>query len=349
MSPAEVLRRMGGAMRFATWVPILALSGSLLWANSSSAEQLYLDAQFGFTRTSEVLFASKPVGDPAVDMDLYLELFQPTGPGAPDPAPAVILVHGGGFVSGDRNNATLIELCEGLADRGYVCVSIDYRLAGDDPVIGAAFSVIENLASNVSGGATAEAVAASVEDSVAAYQYLIANKETLGVDPQRIGIGGSSAGGTAAFLAGYLLADIGVLPKGAFKTVLTMWGGFGSNFGAFIDADDPRLILLHGDEDEVSPIANVDALAESAAEASLLNEIYVLAGFKHGFNIFTREVATGRTAFDAIVDFFYVHVASAGAPSVPVLGLPGRLLLGSLIGFSAVVGVSPLRKFIRRN
>ena len=348
MIAGEGLKRAGEAMRFARRLSISVICGFVLWADASSAQQLYLDPQFGFTRTSDVLFASKPVGDPAVDLDLYLELFQPTDPTAPEPAPTVILVHGGGFVSGDRNNATLIELCENLADRGYVCVSIDYRLAGDDPVIGPAFSVIENLASNVSGSATPQAVAASVEDSIAAYQYLVANRVSLGVDPQRIAIGGSSAGGTAAFLAGNLLPDVGVIPHGALKSVLTMWGGFGANFGVFIEEDDPRLLLLHGDEDEVSPIENVNALAEAAAEASMLNEVYILTGFKHGFNIFTREVAPGRTAFQAIVDFFYVHVASSGARSVPGLGLPARVLLGALMTVSALAGVSPLRKLIRR-
>ena len=136
MSAGEGLKRLGGTMRFARWLSISAVCGFFLWADASSAQELYRDSQFGFTRTSDVLFASKPVGDPAVDLDLYLELFQPADPSAPQPAPAVILVHGGGFVSGDRNNVTLIELCEKLADRGYVCVSIDYRLAGDDPVIG---------------------------------------------------------------------------------------------------------------------------------------------------------------------------------------------------------------------
>ena len=147
MSPAKSMR-VGWAMDFARTLTVYGyvLCGFLFWANPSSAQNLYLDPQFGFTRTSDVLFASKPVGDPAVDMDLYLELFQPTDPSAPDPAPAVILVHGGGFVSGDRNNTTLIQLCEEFADRGYVCLSIDYRLAGDDPVIGPAFSAIASLA-----------------------------------------------------------------------------------------------------------------------------------------------------------------------------------------------------------
>ncbi|MDG2051849.1 MAG: alpha/beta hydrolase [Myxococcota bacterium] len=334
-------------MNAAKTMSICILWSVSLLAQASSAEELYLDPQFGFTRTSDVLFASKPAGDPAVDMDLYLELFQPAGPGAPSPAPAVILAHGGGFVSGDRNNVTLIQMCEELADRGYVCVSIDYRLAGDDPVIGPAFSVIANLASNVSGGATPDAVAASVEDNVAAYQYLLANHGALGVDPKRIAIGGSSAGATAAFLTGYLLPDIGILAPGAVDAVLSMWGGFGPNFGVFVGSDNPRLILIHGEDDEVSPVENVNALAESAVEASLLNEVYILAGLKHGFNIFTREVAPGRTAFDAIVDFFYVHVASAGAPQVPVLGGWARLLLGTLIALSALVGAPPLRKLLR--
>ncbi len=56
---------------------------------------------------------------------LYLELHIPDGPG---PFPAAILVHGGGFDGGTRKT-NVRPLFEPLADAGFACFSIDYRLA----------------------------------------------------------------------------------------------------------------------------------------------------------------------------------------------------------------------------
>src|SRR6476661_6280377 len=56
---------------------------------------------------------------------LHLDLYRPVRGIAP--LRAVVLVHGGGFNSGDR--ADLAGLAEALAYRGYLTVSIDYRLS----------------------------------------------------------------------------------------------------------------------------------------------------------------------------------------------------------------------------
>ncbi|MCA9082970.1 MAG: SMP-30/gluconolactonase/LRE family protein [Planctomycetaceae bacterium] len=94
------------------------------------------------------------------------DIFQPQGNG---PFAAVIVVHGGGWLNGDKSKfrALAIE----LARRGYVAMAIEYRLAGE-----AAFP----------GG---------IHDCNAATRYLRAHAADLKIDPDRIGAVGGSAGG----------------------------------------------------------------------------------------------------------------------------------------------------------
>ena len=42
--------------------------------------------------------------------------------------PLIIFAHGGVFITGNKNNTAMVELCEAFAKRGYVTASIQYRL-----------------------------------------------------------------------------------------------------------------------------------------------------------------------------------------------------------------------------
>ncbi|MBE3640291.1 alpha/beta hydrolase [Mangrovicoccus algicola] len=104
--------------------------------------------------------------------DRLADLYLPAGAG---PHPAVIFLHGGGWRFGDRRLAP--DLSRHFAEAGYVMVSIDYRLSGE-----AGFP-------------------AAVEDVVSAICWLRATAAQHGVDPDRIALMGSSAGGHLACLA----------------------------------------------------------------------------------------------------------------------------------------------------
>ena len=104
--------------------------------------------------------------------ELQLDLHRPAARGAP--LPAIVCVHGGGWFQGQRGNLT--QLAQALAARGYVVVTISYRLSGE-----AKFP-------------------AAIQDTKAAVRWLRANAEKFGVDAGAIGVTGLSAGGHLAAL-----------------------------------------------------------------------------------------------------------------------------------------------------
>lgn len=118
---------------------------------------------------NDIEFARRPTGP------LTLDAWVPDGPG---PHPAVIIVHGGGWVNGDKQ--TYVKpLFPVLQEAGIGYFTINYRLAPEshfpDPVH-------------------------DVEDAV---RWVMKNAKAYQVDPQRIALAGESAGG---YLVAYVAA-----------------------------------------------------------------------------------------------------------------------------------------------
>jgi acetyl esterase/lipase len=107
-------------------------------------------------------------------VELKLDLASPKkGKG---PFPAVLLIHGGGWLTGDRKSNT--PLLWKLAQEGYVAVSVSYRLAPAHPF------------------------PAAVHDVKAAVRWLRASADKYRIDPNRIAALGYSSGGHLACLLG---------------------------------------------------------------------------------------------------------------------------------------------------
>lgn len=104
--------------------------------------------------------------------ELKLDLFKPKEQDGL--LPAIVCIHGGGWGKGTRKNFG--KPAKYLAEHGYVTVSIEYRLSGE-----ALFP-------------------AHIQDCKAAVRWLRAHAETYGIDPDRIGATGHSAGGHLAAL-----------------------------------------------------------------------------------------------------------------------------------------------------
>jgi len=102
------------------------------------------------------------------DRKMTADVFVPRGE-SKRRRPAVLVVHGGGWLQGDK--ARFHHLAVGLARRGFVTVAVGYRLGGE-----AKFP-------------------AAVHDCNAATRWLRSSAERFRVDPGRIGAVGGSAGG----------------------------------------------------------------------------------------------------------------------------------------------------------
>ncbi|SHK46355.1 alpha/beta hydrolase [Hymenobacter psychrotolerans] len=106
---------------------------------------------------------------------LQLDVFQPKTKRRQQ-LPAVLLIHGGGWRSGDRSQH--VPMAQQLAGRGFVAVTAEYRLS------------------------TEAAYPAAVQDLKAAIRWMRANASHYAIDTSRIAVWGFSAGGQLAALVG---------------------------------------------------------------------------------------------------------------------------------------------------
>ena len=113
--------------------------------------------------------------------DLKLDLARPEHPTGL--LPGIVYIHGGGWSGGNRS-AYRNDIQE-AAKRGYVAVTIEYRLTDPDKQ-----------------GKAKNPFPAQIEDSKCAVRWLRANAEKYHVDPNRIGVTGLSAGGHLSLLVG---------------------------------------------------------------------------------------------------------------------------------------------------
>ncbi len=110
---------------------------------------------------------------------LLLDLFKPNE--IKKPVPGLIFVHGGSWSHGTRKGYHYY--CQHFAKNGYVAATIEYRLSGDAPF------------------------PAAIQDVKCAIRWMRANATKLGVDPNKIGLAGGSAGGHLVLLAAYANND----------------------------------------------------------------------------------------------------------------------------------------------
>jgi acetyl esterase/lipase len=241
--------------------------------------------------------------------DLRCDVYRPPGTSAERPGPAVILVHGGGWRTGDRTQLRGYGILLGRS--GYLCIAPEYRLLGEAPW------------------------PAAIEDVKASIRWLRANADELGVDPDQIAIEGNSAGAHLALLAagtagveafagsgGNAGVDESVAAAiGVYAPTLFLHGGRDRGSLPYLaldeetgDADAARLaspfshvtpsfpptMLIHGTQDELVPVEASLVMYEALHAVGVPTELHLYAEQKHAFDAapqFGRQCAAEMLLF----------------------------------------------------
>jgi acetyl esterase len=290
-------------MHFSSRLPAILLPVPLMAAFLMST----IDMRAAGKAYSDVEF-SRPGG-----YSLKLDAHVPEGDG---PFPAIVIVHGGAWVTGDRRRS-VEPLFEPLSDAGFAWFSISYRLANiadpkSNPTIAASMAVL--------GGA--------IDDVRSAIAFVRANASDYNVDPQRIAVIGESAGAQLAAMAALKPGRNGGVPSGVqavvafycpsdlvtlvqtmpmipdsirnavkgtpFEQILLSYLREMSPI-RWVREDAPPFLLIHGTADQVVPFQQSVDLCEAMQKAGSTCELYSVKGAGHGLRWWESD--KGMTAY----------------------------------------------------
>jgi acetyl esterase/lipase len=241
--------------------------------------------------------------------DLYL----PKDRAADVRSPAVVIIHGGGWVGGKRDAGRELNIGTTLAAHGYVALSIDYLLATEDkpswPV--------------------------NIQDCKTAVRWLRANADRLQIDAAHIGAIGGSAGGhlTALLAASSNVPELD--PPGSYaeyscaiQCAVPMYGAaevrdrpsarimIGKTFeeapeayrlaspADLVDPQDPPCLILHGTADKTVPVEQSEILARALEKVGVEHELIIIEGAPHSFHLQPKQ----RDLRPLVLGFFDKHL-----------------------------------------
>lgn len=284
----------------------------------AQADTVYLDPMFGVQQTSNTVYGQGLIDNGAGLLDLKLDVYQPTdiGVAVPESRPTILWIHGGGWEKGTKRS---VNQKDEWVSRGYNIVSIDYRLLGDNPPLTTgpadAFAFLSLLGPP---GITSE-INASFEDATLALEWIYANADTYGIDTDRIGVAGISAGAVMALAMGH------IVPTGnmELKAVVSVSGALFNDPSPFTPGGPPTM-LITGEKDNTVPAVLVELTRDQMNEVGIMTEYYLQPNVGHLPNWDT--VIDGQTLSQHGIDFLYENLAMVPEPTTI-----GLLAIGSAL------------------
>lgn len=230
--------------------------------------------------------------------DEKADLYVPLNRAAEVRSPAVVIIHGGGWIGGKRDAARELNIGTTLALNGYVGMSIDYLLATD----------------------TASSWPTNIHDCKTAVRWLRKNAARLQIDPDHIGVIGGSAGGHLTSLLAMTGPADGLDPKDPWgelscavqcavpmygasevrdsKSALAMLGKTRDEAPdlyklaspiTHADAKDPPFLILHGTADKTVPVEQSEILAAALKKAGVEHELVLVPDAPHTFDLQPKQ------------------------------------------------------------
>lgn len=246
---------------------------------------------------------------------LKLDIYKPTT-GRNTKKPLIVFVHGGGFLTGDKETAA--SFAELMNQKDYIVAPIDYRIG---------WAKDEANPCNSDSLSAFEAYYRALQDTRAAIRYLVAHADDYGIDTSWIFIGGASAGGITSLSIPYynesnisstfssaiisklgpLDADNDLTTTFSIKGIIAMWGAL-ENPNVITASNAVPTIFFHGTDDDVCPFGignfyNCENMQVSYGTKPLYDRLtgfgvpavaHVEPGGGHG--VYTEEFRVDNTA-----------------------------------------------------
>lgn len=277
---------------------------------------------------SNVNVVTVPYSDVYSDAEHSMDIYTAIGDTVTN-RPVILYMHGGSFYLGDKNMTDCVDFCTAFAKRGYVAVSINYRLAD-------MFSFL------LSQDEQYKAVLRAVADAKAAVRFFrkdFANGNLYGIDPTTCFVAGYSAGGVIAIhqafiddlsdlpsnvqalasaIGGNLEGDAGNLGYSSeVQGVVSLAGGI--NDVNWIDSYDEPIVSAQGTNDNTvnyncGPGLNNPAILNlcgsgeihpKADNVGLLNDKLIFPGEDHNWGVTGNSNPKFIQAIDFFSDFLY--------------------------------------------
>jgi acetyl esterase/lipase len=267
-----------------------------LMAPTDPAPLRYRDDIFtGVTKTADISYGHA-VDQAGVNNNLTLDMYQPAGDTV-RARPAIVWVHGGSFKSGSKTSAELVDEANYFARKGYVNVSINYRLwSGGCPGSDIAKCII--------------AINQAQQDAQTAVRFLRENAATYRIDPDRIAMGGTSAGAITALNVGFSPENPGPGDHQGFSSaVRAVQSLSGAQIASSpINPGDAVALLFHGTADPLVPYSQAKNTADVANQNGVLAVLVTWDGAGHvPYSDHRDEILTDTR------NFFYWNVDAANA------------------------------------
>jgi acetyl esterase/lipase len=194
-----------------------------------------------------------------------MDLYTPAGDTNKN-RPVIMWIHGGGFRPGnDKSQGYIVRMAREFALRGYVCLSINYRVRNNPK---------EDIEGTVND---------AVSDAMIGLEWIRKNSEKYGISKEKIIVGGGSAGGMVAVNLCYKDESRSVKwDKKGILALVDLWGSPDqSRMFAKVDPDDPPTIIIHGTADELVPFANSEQLVKELEKNKIRYELITIEGGQH--------------------------------------------------------------------
>lgn len=212
-------------------------------------------------RNSRNVAPELPEGIVVSEIGTTMRMFRPAA-GVGSVRPALLYLHGGGWCFGSINSCT--RYCAALAaETDIAVIALDYPLAPENPYPAALNACAE------------------------AFDYLVSHADSLGIDPQRISVGGDSAGGNLALALALAKGENGADSQPIRSLVLfypvvyagndgsDSWRAFGEGYGLdslLMDAFNSAYIgLVDVENPLISPIFATDASLRTFPPVLMVN------------------------------------------------------------------------------